>query len=569
MSYNPPMFDVFRDRRYLIPFRSLLLPHIFTDTLVIGSGVAGLRAAIEASTHGDVIVLAKDALDLSSTTWAQGGIAVVLGSEDSFDEHVEDTMSAGAGLCETDAVRALVEDAPPRIQELLHWGMRIDRSPDGSPALGREGGHRVHRIVHADGDATGRELTRCMLARARACDNVRLFDQCFVLDLLSADGNGGSGGRGEPRVLGAITHHPRYGLQIIWAKATILASGGAGQVFRETSNPRVATGDGLAMAWRAGAALADLEFTQFHPTTLYIAGASRSLITEAVRGEGAHLVDRQGKRFMPAYHPMAELAPRDIVSRAIADHIARTQQACVYLDLRHLGAERIRERFPSLVKLLRGFELDPAQHVIPVHPAAHYTVGGVLTDLDGRTSIPGLYACGETASNGVHGANRLASNSLLEGLVFGRRAGRASEEMRESPRGPAQIISDIRLSDHGELDLNDVRSSLRSAMWRNVGIERSGAKIADVIDMFGFWGRYMLDKIFDTPDGWEVQNLLTVGLLMTRAAAWRTETRGTHCRLDHPDSDDRFLVHAIWTHNADSPTLRPVDESAAVPGAGT
>lgn len=556
------MLDVFRERRYLIPFRSLLLPHIFTDTLVIGSGVAGLRAAIEASTHGDVIVLAKDALDLSSTTWAQGGIAVVLAKDDSFDQHIDDTLNAGAGLCDYAAVRALVEDAPQRIAELRHWGMRFDLGADGEPSLGREGGHRLHRIVHTDGDATGRELTRCLLARTRACDNVRLFDRCFVLDLLSADGNATNGGRGEPRVLGAITHHPRYGLQIIWAKATILASGGAGQVYRESSNPKVCTGDGLAMAWRAGAALADLEFTQFHPTTLYIAGAARSLITEAVRGEGAHLVDRQGKRFMPAYHPMAELAPRDIVSRAIADHIARTQQACVYLDLRHLGADRIRERFPSLITLLRTFELDPAKQVIPVHPAAHYTVGGVWTDLEGRTTLPGLYAAGEAASNGVHGANRLASNSLLEGLVFGRRAGRAAAEMRDSPRGPVQIISDIRLSDHGELDLDDVRSSLRSAMWRNVGIERSGAKIADVIDMFAFWGRYMLDKIFDTPDGWEVQNLLTVGLLMTRAAAWRTETRGTHCRLDHPEPSERFHCRAVWSNQSEAPIVNPVSEPA-------
>ncbi len=557
------MGDVFRERRYLIPFRSLLLPHIFTDTLIIGAGVAGLRAAIEASTHGDVIVLAKDAFDLSSTAWAQGGIAAVLTQDDSFEEHVEDTLSAGAELCDGAVVRKLVEDGPSRIEELISWGMCVDRARDGSIELGREGGHHHHRIVHADGDATGRELARCLLAQVRRRENIRCFDRCFSLDLLSASG---SGGRGEPRVLGAITHHPRYGLQIIWARATILASGGAGQVYRETTNPRVTTGDGLAMAWRAGAALSDLEFMQFHPTTLYVAGASRSLITEAVRGDGAFLVDRQGKRFMENYHPMAELAPRDIVSRAIVDHIVRTREVCVFLDLRHLGADQIRSRFPSLVKLLKAFELDASEDLIPVHPAAHYTVGGVLADIDGRTTIPGLYVCGEAASNGVHGANRLASNSLLEGLVFGRRAGQACEEMRESARGPAQIISDIRLSEHGELDLGDVRSSLRSAMWRNVGIERTGAKLADVVDMFDFWGRYTMDKIFDTPDGWEVQNLLTTGLLITRAASWREETRGTHCRLDYPHTATEFRAHAMWSRDSENPSLRPAGEPVKIIG---
>lgn len=539
-------------RRYLIPFRSLLLPHIVTDTLVIGSGVAGLRTAIEASEHGDVIVLAKDALEFSNTAWAQGGIAAAIGDDDSSGLHVEDTITAGAGLCLEKSVRAVVEEAPSEIGRLVGWGMRFDRDAEGEIDLGREGGHHRNRILHADGDATGRELVRTLVDRLRTIaaerGNVRLFEQCFALDLVTA------GGPGTP-VLGAITHHPRYGLQIVWAKATILASGGAGQVFRETTNPKVATGDGVAMAWRAGAAVADLEFMQFHPTTLYVAGASRALLSEAIRGEGGHLVDRRGERFMLGKHPLAELAPRDVVSRCIVDHLARTQEPNVFLDVRHIGAERFAARFPMLAALLRSYELDPGRDLIPVHPAAHYTIGGVWADLDGRTSVPGLYAVGEAACNGLHGANRLASNSLVEGLVFGRRAGRAVLERSDANRGPVQVVSDIRPSDRGELDLIDVRSSLRSAMWRNVGIERHGSRLADAEDMLEFWSRYCLDKIFDDLAGWEVQNLLTVGGLMTRAARWRRESRGTHCRVDFPEPDESFVAHASWRRDRTEPAL--------------
>lgn len=547
-------------RRYLIPFRTLLLPHVFTDTLVLGAGVAGLRAAIEAARHGDVIVAAKDSQELSNTAWAQGGVAAAIAADDSVEDHVGDTLAAGAGLCELEAVQTLVAEGPERIRELLDWGMRLDRDSEGSLVLGREGGHRRARIVHTDGDATGAELGRCLREVVRRSGNVRLFERCFALDLLTSEGEGG---RSDHRVLGAITWHPRFGLQIIWAKATILACGGAGQVYRETTNPRVATGDGLAMAWRAGAALADLEFMQFHPTTLYVAGAARALISEAVRGEGAKLVDREGRSFMEHYSEMVELAPRDVVSRAIADHLTRTRQAHVCLDCRHFPPGRFAERFPGLAAMLQKFDLDPQRDLIPVHPAAHYTIGGVWTDLSGRTALPGLFACGEVACMGLHGANRLASNSLLEGLVYGRRAGAAAAEERGRLGGPVQIISDIRLSEHGELDLADVRSSLRSTMWRNVGIERGGGKLSDVVEMFAFWTRYTLDKIFDEPAGWETQNLLTVGSLMTRAAAWREESRGTHCRLDHPHPRAEFLVHALWRLGQESPSLSPLGRESA------
>jgi len=550
------MLDPFDDRRYLIPFRSLLLPQVFTDTLVIGTGVAGLRAAIAAAGDGDVIVLAKDAADVSSTAWAQGGIAAAIGAEDAPAIHIEDTIAAGAGLCNTDAVRVLAEEGPAAIDELLEMGMRFDRDGSGAIALGREAAHRRDRVLHTDGAATGRELVRCLCTAVGAIETIRVFDHCFALDFLT---NGGG------RVLGAITHHPKFGLQIIWARATILASGGAGQVYRETTNPRVATGDGLAMAYRAGAQLGDLEFMQFHPTTLYIAGAGRMLISEAVRGEGAQLLDYEGIRFMPEYHEAAELAPRDVVSRAIVDRLARTQTPAVFLDARSLGSERFRTRFPHLAAELKTFDLDAGRDLVPVHPSAHYTIGGVWTDLDGATSLPGLYACGEAACSGLHGANRLASNSLLEGLVFGRRAGHAAARgaagatgSAPAPsRGPVKIVNAIPIAEHAELDLVDVGSSLRSAMWRNVGIERSGRKLDDVQDMFRFWGRYTMDMIFDDPAGWEAQNLLTVGALITRAAAWRRESRGVHARLDHPATSPEFAVHARWSIARDDPALDP------------
>jgi L-aspartate oxidase len=432
-----------------------------------------------------------------------------------------------------------VEEGPREVERLLEWGMRIDRTRDGAPALALEGGHRHARIVHSDGDATGHELARCLVERTRATRGIRVFDRCFAVDLLRTSGS-------SRRVAGALTWHPRHGLQIVWARATVLASGGAGQAYRETTNPRVATGDGIAMAWRAGADLADLEFMQFHPTALYVAGAGRMLISEAVRGEGAHLVDRDGARFMQGVHGMAELAPRDVVSRAIVAHLARTGGSHVFLDCRHFAPGRFAERFPGLARMLAGFDLDPARAPIPVTPAAHYTIGGVRTDLDGRTSLEGLYACGEAAANGVHGANRLASNSLLEGLVFGRRVAEAIVRDQHPDVLPRSIVSEVTTGPHGEIDLADIRSSLRSAMWRNVGIERRGDRLRDVLGMFGFWGRYGMDEVFDSPEGWEVQNLLTVGHLMTRAALEREETRGTHARSDAPGERPGAPVRYVW-----------------------
>jgi len=335
-----------------------------------------------------------------------------------------------------------------------------------------------------------------------------------------------------------------------------LAAGGAGQVYRETSNPRVATGDAIAMAWRAGAQVQDLEFMQFHPTTLYVAGAPRHLISEAVRGEGARLVDRHGVEIMQGRHAQADLAPRDVVTRGIVEHLAGSGDSHAFLDARHLGSDGFARRFPGLARMLSEYGIDGGSALIPVHPAAHYTIGGVWTDLDGRTSLRGLYACGEVASNGVHGANRLASNSLLEGLVFGRRTVQAAIRDPLPDAVPMQWESKVRTSVAGELDLDDVRSSLRSAMWRNVGIVRDGAKMRDCVDMFAFWGRYALGSVFDTPSGWETQNLLTVGHLMTRAALERRESRGAHTRLDWPAEDPVGPQHLLWRRGEANPLWR-------------
>ncbi|MEM1329182.1 MAG: L-aspartate oxidase [Planctomycetota bacterium] len=557
------MDELFDQRRYLIPFRSSLLPQIFTHTLVIGGGVAGLRAALAAAEHGDVILLSKGPFGETNTAWAQGGVAAVLGGGeavgDSVADHERDTHEAGAGLCDDEAVRVVVGDGPGRVEELLNWGMAVDRDASGEPARGREGGHSAHRVYHSGGDATGREIERVLVERVRAHAGIRIFESCFALDLITPSEVEGAA------VLGAITHHTKHGLQMVWARSTVLASGGAGRVYRETTNPRVATADGLAMAYRAGAVVRDMAFVQFHPTALYLPGAPRALISEAVRGEGALLLDQSGRRFMQDEHELAELAPRDVVSRAIVRAVAASgggRGGHVWLDCR--GVEGMSDRFPGITRMLSGFGLDPSRDLIPVHPAAHYTIGGVRTDLDGRTGVPGLYAAGEVSCSGLHGANRLASNSLLEGLVLGARAGGAAgvEGAGRPPAAPLSIVSDIRPSEHGELDLGDVKSSLRSAMWRNVGVVRTGAKLRDARDMLGFWARYTLDKIFDGPEGWEVQNMLLVGALIAESALWREESRGCHTREDFAEASDALRAHDAWRRgDAAAPVIEPLSPS--------
>ncbi|MBX2851908.1 MAG: L-aspartate oxidase, partial [Phycisphaeraceae bacterium] len=530
-------------------------------------GCSAALAAVRENKSAEVIVTSKGSIKDSNTYWAQGGIAAVLDQvQDGTEQHLQDTVVAGAGLCDEAIVRKVVEEGPDRVRALIEAGLRVDREADGVIKLGKEGGHSQKRIIHTDGDATGKALATSLFGAVDEHKRVRLFEDCFVLDLITT---GEKPGQGE--VVGAITHHPKYGLQVIWARATILAAGGCGKVYRETTNPNSATGDGLAMAYRAGAVMQDMAFMQFHPTTLYIAGASRALITEAVRGEGAVLIDKSGHRFMPDYDERADLAPRDIVSRSILQQMVKTAHSHVYLDIRPIGLERFNERFPGIAKLLAQFDINPATTPIPVHPSAHYMVGGVAVDHETRSSMTGLYACGEASCSGLNGANRLASNSLLEGLVFGDVAGRVClerlqgsvvDDANTQTARPYKIVSDIRPSDRSELDLADVRSSLRSVMWRHVGIEREGDHLKDVLDMFAFWGRYTLDKIFDDRLGWEVQNLLTIGMLVTRAAHWREESRGTQYRVDYPGPVDELRVHDQWRIGGEEPTRVPLGQAA-------
>ena len=546
-------------RRYLIPFKASRLPQQFTDVLIIGGGVAGLRAAIAASESAEVLLLTKDTIDQSNTWYAQGGIAAVLQPADSIESHIEDTKIGGAGLCDDRAVRITVEEGPQRVLELLTWGANFDKQK-GNPydlAFTREGGHSFARILHAYGDATGRELAQTLINTVRARENVRVSERSFVIDLITDGG----------RCLGALALINGT-LNLIWSKRTILASGGAGQLYRESTNPPIATADGHAMAYRAGAAMQDMEMVQFHPTTLYVAGSSRALITEAVRGEGAYLVDRTGHRFLFDYHKDGEMAPRDVVSRAIVEQIRKTNFTHVFLDARHLEKSDFRERFPQLAKLVDQFEIDPSKDLIPIHPAAHYMIGGVDADEMGRTTLDGLYAVGEAGCSGLHGANRLGSNSLLEGLAFGARAGTdAAQQAKASDiEFPLSLESQIVPSTKTELDIADVKSSLRSVMWRNVGIERSGERLAETREIISFWSRYVMDKTFDPHTlgpaaalGWELQNMLTVCHLIALAAQTRTESRGAHYRTDYPQRDDaKWRVHLLWKRESEKPIVEPV-----------
>lgn len=516
--------------RYVTPFHPKQLPHFFVDVLIIGGGIAGLRAAMAIDAGLSVLIVTKDRLEQSNSNYAQGGIASVLGPEDRFENHVTDTLGAGVGLCDPEIVEMVIREAPDHIGELIRWGTQFDQE-EGGLQLGREGGHSHNRIVHALGDATGREVVRAMIAHARGLENHQIWERTFSLDLLTHEGT----------CRGAVVFSERHGKTLVWARQTILCTGGAGQIFRETTNPEVATGDGQALAYRAGADMLDMEFMQFHPTVLYIAGSSRSLISEAVRGEGAYLVDQSGDRFMPEVDPRAELAPRDVVSRAIVTQMEMTRHPNVYLDLTHLEPEQVRRRFPGITRACAEFGIDVPVDRIPVRPGAHYLIGGVRVDREGRTTIPGLWAAGEVTSSGLHGANRLASNSLLEGLVYGAHAGQgaatAARDTDDSLR--ALPLQNEPLQPHEEpLDLVDIRNSLKSQLWRAAGVRRDEVRLAQAADTIDRWCRYVLDRQFSETEGWELQNMLTVARLMIGAARRREESRGVHLRTDFPDSDD-------------------------------
>ncbi len=523
-------------RRYLGNIDTISTPQRFTDCLVIGSGIAGLRAAIEAAQTCNVIIVCKDTLQNSNTWNAQGGIASVMDKTDSFESHIEDTLKTGCNLCDRDVVELVVKQGPTLIAQLLDWGTEFDMVEDHIAAT-LEGGHSHPRIAHAHGDETGRVITEALIKKAHELANIKIIENFYAVDLLTNDDNNCIG------VIGS----DKTGPQIIWAANTILATGGAGRLYRETTNPEIATGDGLAMAYRAGAVLQDLEFMQFHPTTLYIAGASRALITETLRGEGAILLDNKGGAFMKDYHPAAELAPRDIVSRAILSQMLKTNSTHVYLDIRHFDKTHFAKRFPLISELCESFDIDVAKDLIPVRPSAHYMIGGVKTDTSAETNIKNLYACGEIAATGLHGANRLGSNSLLEGLVFGQIAGRfASQNTGDSfaQMKHPRIKYNIAHSSRTRLDSADVTNSLRALMWRNVGITRKDRLLKEAQEIIRFWQRYVMDKVFDSPAGWECQNMLTLSLLMAAAAQNRRESRGVHFRSDFTETDDKnFKKH--------------------------
>jgi L-aspartate oxidase len=510
-----------------------------TDFIVVGAGVAGLRAAIELAQAGRVLVLAKQELTESATQYAQGGIAVALSDEDEISLHLQDTITAGDGLVNEAAARVLVEEGPERIQELLDWGTEFDR--EGLHlTFTREGAHSRSRVLHAHGDSTGREIGRALAAKARTLPNISFSEFEFSADLILDGG----------RAVGLCVIDADGTEHVLSASAILLATGGAGQVFRDTTNPSVATADGIAMAFRAGAELSDLEFVQFHPTALYQPGAPRFLLSEALRGEGAHLLNDRNLRFMGDYHPQEELAPRDVVARAIWNELVQSESTdpAVFLDMRHLDATHLAARFPRIYKTCLRYGVDITRDLVPIRPAAHYIMGGVRTDLHGRSSIPGLFAAGETACTGVHGANRLASNSLLEGLVFGARTG---ERMRESfksgsaglgcpvPERPAVLNAPV-TADHLRLVVHNI-------MARCAGVVRDGDGLRQ--------GLMMLETLVNrlpparSRANCEAINIHEAATLIVRAAAAREESRGAHFRTDFPQHDDaRFKGHSV-IHN--------------------
>jgi L-aspartate oxidase len=514
-----------------------------TDFLIIGSGIAGLRAAIGLAGAGRVVILTKAEPTESNTGYAQGGIAAAIGDDDSPELHAADTVRAGDGLCDEAAVRVLVEEGVVYVRELAEWGTHFDQEADGRPALGREAAHSVRRVLHA-GDATGREIGRMLWQRVCALPSVTTTNHALVTELIVEDGV----------ALGARYFDSAGQLQEVRAGAMLLATGGAGQVFRETTNPPVATGDGVALAYHAGARLADLEFVQFHPTALNLTDAPRFLISEALRGEGARLVDDHGHTFMTRYHESGDLAPRDVVARSIVREVERTGGA-VFLTLAHLDADFVHRRFPTIAEMCRRVGLDLAHDPIPVGPAAHYIMGGVDTDEWARTSLAGLFAAGEVACTGVHGANRLASNSLLEGLVFGARAAIAMPQ----PSAAASLKPDRRelsvskpdaLSPEPDEDGGALSTvALRDLMWRSAGLFRTRDRLQDAVtrlDRAYSLERQRVRAKSTDGDAWRHLNLVTVAKLVACAALRREESRGGHFREDFPEHDDRhWKFHAV------------------------
>jgi L-aspartate oxidase len=495
-----------------------------------GSDRAGVRKA-------KVMVVTKDVITAGSTRWAQGGIAAALGADDSPAEHRLDTLVAGAGACDPDAVQVLVDEGPAAVRELVELGTRFDHTAAGELSLTREGGHHRDRIAHAGGDATGAEIQRALVARLYADPAIELVEHAIVLDLLQAEDGGVAG-----VTLHVMGEGQRDGVGAVHARAVVIATGGIGQVYASTTNPSVSTGDGVAAALRAGAVVRDLEFVQFHPTVLYLghrAHGQQPLVSEAVRGEGAFLVDDDGHRFMTGQHPMADLAPRDVVAKAILRSMQASRRPHVWLDARAFGREKWRVRFPTILATLEAHGIDPVRELIPVVPASHYASGGIRTDLQGRSTVPRLYACGEAACTGVHGANRLASNSLLEGLVFGRRiAADLTRFLRTDPTSPIPVPA---AAEAGLID-DAARDRLQPLMSADVGVLRDAAGLARATAGLAALAATPGD---DAAIGsWEATNLITVAAALVAAATRREETRGSHWREDFPARDDEgWLGH--------------------------
>lgn len=521
--------------------------HLETDFLIVGSGVAGLSFALKAANLGQVLIITKQEPTESSTQYAQGGIASVFSKEDSYELHIKDTLAAGAGLCKEEAVRVLVESGPACIRELITWGARFTLRDEENFDLHREGGHSKRRIVHA-ADLTGREVERALLEAARQDDRITILKDHIAIDLITKAklDSAASAGSPDDRCLGAYVLSNLEGvIKTILAKIVILSSGGAGKVYLYTSNPDVATGDGIAMAYRAGSRIANMEFIQFHPTCLYHPEAKSFLISEAVRGEGGILKLSNGETFMERYHPLASLAPRDIVARAIDHEMKKRGDECVYLDISHLEGYLIRDRFPNIYKTCLSFGFDISKEPIPVVPAAHYTCGGVLTDNDAKTDIPGLYGLGEVACTGVHGANRLASNSLLEALVFAERAYRSCQKeiMHTSfiqPDIPPWDVGRAVNSDESVVVAHNW-DEIRRLMWNYVGIVRSNNRLHRARRRIGLLQEEIKEYYWDfiiTSDLIELRNIALVAQLIIDSAISRKESRGLHYTLDYPERDD-------------------------------
>ncbi|WP_235879961.1 L-aspartate oxidase [Polyangium aurulentum] len=533
---------------------------ITSDFLVIGSGVAGLTFALDVADRGEVIIVTKRSAEESNTRWAQGGIATVLAPDDTFEAHIQDTLVAGAGLCHDVVVDICVREAPERMRELMERGAQFDREGDGTISLAREGGHSARRVLHV-ADATGREVERALLERARAHPNIRFLEHHMAIDLIVLSRFGGP----DVCVGAYVLDTERRGgeVETYLARATILASGGAGKVYLYTTNPDVATGDGVAMAYRAGAEIANMEFYQFHPTCLFHPQAKNFLITEALRGEGAILRLPDGTAFMERFDPRKELAPRDIVARAIDFEMKRTGSEHVLLDITHKPASFVREHFPTIYAECLRWGIDITAQPIPVVPAAHYMCGGITTDLHGRTTIPGLWAVGECACTGLHGANRLASNSLLEGMVFGHRAAvrlaATIDELRQSPAPevPAWQAGAAVPSDEEVVVTHDW-DELRRTMWNYVGIVRSDARLRRAARRIALLQEEIREyywRHFVTRDLLELRNIATVAELIVSCAAARHESRGLHATIDYPNTNERYATDTV-TKRGVPPHLR-------------